>query len=174
MQKTKEDILLDVINDKQYIDYCFKCCPNDYNDLYQYTILYLYEMPAKKITDIYYNSNLRMYIARIIYINAHSPRSEFKVQLYGKLETIEINNLHDIVDEDNKTIEFLNLFDNQIEVEKQDCINRGVYPSQVKLFEIYKEKKSFKKVSDATGIPYITVRANIIALRDRVVSKINI
>ena len=51
-----------------------------YNDLFQYVVLYLMEMNEDKLIALSESGGLRMYVARIIYINAKSERSEFNKQ----------------------------------------------------------------------------------------------
>lgn len=164
----RNEIIENIYKDKKYIEYCKQVCRSDlYQDLFQYTILYLMEMPESKLIALSESGDLRMYIARIIYINAKSERSDFNKKYKDKIiynEFIEYEPFNeDLFIEVNK----------EIKHEMIECTKKNIYPASVKLLEIYAECGSYQEVANRTKIPYKTVRRHIITLREKIIKNIN-
>lgn len=167
----RNEILIEINNDKRYIDYCQRIAgPDIYKDLYQYVCLYLLEMDLDKLINLHQTNGLRMYITRIIYISINSSRSEFKRQLYGRLSTTEL--VENIESENTDYEEVLIKINNEIEKEITYSIKNNTYPADAKLFEIFIECGSYKEVALRTGIPYQTVRQYIQEFQKKIKSKI--
>ena len=171
----RTDIINIVINDKRYINYCKRVCNgrDEYKDLYQYIIMQVLEMDEKKLIRLYNEQALNMYLARVIYISINSKTSDFYRTFFDKIETTELTELNILDESDNSFNEFLDEFDKELKIEAETQINKGIYPSQVKLYEIYEAEKSYQKVANETGLKYKTVRNNINALRDKLIKRIN-
>lgn len=172
----RNQIIEEIYRDTQYISYCRKVCNDSVlaDDLFQYLILYLMEMPEGKLEALYNEGNLRNYIARIIYCSINGNRSQFLKEITGNLINIDCTLLPNldcsITAEKNKLINKVKII---LDRETKKCINNGEYPAHVKLLEIYVDHGSFKKVSDLTGIPYKTVRRNIQSLIAKIKDKVN-
>lgn len=166
----RNQIIQGVYNDKQYLSYCKRVCKQGdlYNDLFQYVVLYLLEMPELKLIELHESGNLRSYIARIIYINANSERSEFRKQYRSELD-IDGLVLMQVEDYADFEIELkLNHVKSELTKEINECTEKGVYPASVKLLEMYAETGSFQEVANRTNIHYRTVYRHINSLIDKI------
>lgn len=165
----RNEIIKQIYDDKQYINYCKQVCVGGdlYNDLFQYVVLYLMEMPKGKLESLYDSGGLRMYVARIIYINAKSERSEFKKQYIDK---IVYNEMYDVEGEDNEHL--LIKVSKEVEKEINECTAKGRYPASAKLLEIYAECGSYQEVANRTKLKYKTVRRLISELREKIITNI--
>lgn len=169
----RNDIITEIYNDKQYINYCKKVCQHGdlYNDLFQYVVLYLMEMPEKRLIELHESGGLKMYIARIIYANGTNPTRQFMRQYIsdGDLDYKTIGQL----DESNENDDYetkINHINKGIKTEIKECINKGFYPASVKLLEIYAECGSYQEVANRTKIPYKTVYRHINSLREKLIN----
>lgn len=166
---TRNEIIEGIYKDSQYLSYCKQVCGGGdlHNDLFQYVVLYLMEMNEAKLIGLSESGGLRMYVARIIYINAKSERSEFMKQYANRVvyedmydfEPIDENIISDVETELRKEIIF--------------CNSKNIYPASAKLLEIYAECGSYQEVANRTKIPYKTVRRHIITLREKIIKNIN-
>lgn len=166
---TRNQIIEGIYKDQQYLNYCKQVCNGGdlYNDLFQYVVLYLMEMNEAKLIALNESGGLRMYVARIIYINAKSERSDFMKQYTNRIvyedmyehEPIDENIISDVEAELRKEVIF--------------CNSKNIYPASAKLLEIYAECGSYQEVANRTKIPYKTVRRHIITLRDKIIKNIN-
>lgn len=171
----RNEIITEIYNDKKYIDYCRKVMNGDdlHKDLFQYVCLYLAEMKETKLLQLHNTGGLRMYIARIIYINAYSQSSQFRKQyesgedLPAKIvELFEDDEAEMFKDESIKKIK------KAIEEAEKESIKNGVYPASAKLFQIYLECGNGREVARRTGIPYITVWKHIEDFKNKIRAKI--
>lgn len=166
---TRNEIIEGIYKDSQYLSYCKQVCGSGdlYKDLFQYAVLYLMEMNEDKLIALNESGGLRMYIVRIIYINAKSERSEFNKQYADRVvyedmyepESIDENIISDVEAELRKEVIF--------------CNSKNIYPASAKLLEIYAECGSYQEVANRTKIPYKTVRRHIITLREKIIKNIN-
>ena len=130
-------------------------------------------MPFEKLESLHKTGGLRMYAARIIYINGNDKtRAFFRQHGFNSEELSEAIKITE-VEIDFEVEERLNKFDEELKKESKRCVSNGVYPSQVKLYELYEEKKSYKKVSELTTIPYKTVQRNVKDIREKILKQIN-
>jgi DNA-directed RNA polymerase specialized sigma24 family protein len=170
---TRNAIIESIYNDKKYINYCKQVLPNGdlYNDLFQYVCEYLLKIEEKKLIDLHKKNQLRMYVARIIYINAHSERSEFNKQYNERIDLESYLHEVDLIDFDNSDlIDFVKV---EIENEINYCNENNIYPASIKLLEIYADLGSYKEVSVKTKIPYLTVINRISKIREKIKKNIN-
>lgn len=188
---TKHEIVEEITKDESYLSYCKRVCGGKdvYKDLYQYTILTLLEKKENEIKDVYKRGSIKPYIARIIWININNPTSQFNRE-YRSKELIdvsvflELNNDEDYcffktpnaLIENNEVDEFeewANRYDEEIEKECNRCIQNGVYPAKIKIYQIYEELGSRREVSKCTQIPYDTIKRYVAETRKEIVKKVN-
>lgn len=197
---TRNEIIEGIYKDSQYLSYCKQVCNGGdlYNDLFQYVVLYLMEMNEAKLIALSESGGLRMYVARIIYINAKSDRSEFMKQYNGRIELPErayffeggngnfVRNKQTNFERIIKSEQYndSNNFGESEEYDIEDveeelrkevvfCNSKNIYPASAKLLEIYAECGSYQEVANRTKIPYKTVRRHIITLREKIIKNIN-
>lgn len=171
----KNKIIEIIYNDSQYLDYCKRVCRvgDLYNDLFQYTILCLLEKPEDRLIELYNSGGLRMYVARIIYINSKSERSDFN-KLYNEKVDFNTLELDNVSSEETADKEMLIIrVSKEIEKEVRECIAMNKYPSAAKLFEVYVDKGSYQAVVNEfkeKGIPlkYKTVRRLISEFKTKI------
>lgn len=173
---TRNEIIEEIYKDRQYIDYCFRVCQGGdiHKDLFQYVVLYLMEMPKGKLEKIHKRGELRMYVARMIYINVNSQRSQFSKQ-YSTTGIVEFTPSvkYDYIENSEEQPDLkLEKVETKLKEEVLFCHQKNIYPASVKLLEIYSELGSFQKVADATRIPYKTVRRHIMGLTEKIRSSI--
>lgn len=175
---TKNDIVLEITKDKGYMDCCRKLClgKDIYRDLFQYIVLYLLEMDEKKLKAIHSRGELKWFVVRIIYVNAKSPDSQFQRTFKDNSGNFEpIHQLPDTISEEDTTKidDLLNRFDEEMDRECNDCIQKGVYPASVMLYHLYEKHGSYTEVAKCTRIPYKTVQRHVHSIREKVIKKIN-
>lgn len=165
---SRNEIIESIYKDKQYIGYCQRVCKNDlYKDLFQYVVLYLMQMNESKLIALNESGGLRMYVVRIIYINAKSKRSEFNKQYSDRVV------YDDLIETEPFNEELLTAVNKEIQKEVESLTERNIYPASAKLLEIYAECGSYKEVAKKTKIKYKTVRTHIINLRKTIIKNIN-
>lgn len=166
---TRNSIIEGIYRDKQYLNYCKQVCGigDIYNDLFQYVVLYLMEMNEDKLIALSESGGLRMYVARIIYINAKSERSEFNKQYKDRLIYA------DMIEYEATDENIFFLIQQELENEVQECNAKNIYPASAKLLQIYAECGSYQEVANRMNIPYKTVRRVIITLREKIIKNIN-
>jgi len=170
---TRNDIIKEIYLDKKYISYCKKIAGKYmYDDLFQYVCLYLMEMDEDKLHELHKTNGLRMYITRIIYISINSNRSDFKLKMFGRIKTDEVENVQLIQEETDNNDEVIIKILVEIQKEVESCIKKNLYPASAKLFEIYTECGSYREVSKKTNIPYLTVRKHIQAFQKTIKERI--
>ncbi len=169
---SKKDIIEAIAKDKKTLEYCKKVCKRGdlYNDLMQYTLLYLLEMDENKLIDIHNNGRLDFYVARIIYINANSPSSRFMNTHKTIGDDFLIDNIPIVKDKNNNRL--INRINKEIAIEQATIINSGAYPVSVKLLELYAECGNLRDVSRKTGIPYMTVYRHVTEIKTKLKNKI--
>lgn len=164
----RNQIIEEIYRDTQYINYCRKVCNDSFlaDDLFQYLILYLMEMPEGKLEALYNEGNLRNYIARIIYCSINGNRSQFLKEIKDSNNILSLNQCDFFLlkseneNENNKHL-LLDKIDEFIDKEEKRCNTKKIYPVSLRLFEIYKKEGSCKAVSKLTGINYKTVSRHI-------------
>lgn len=196
---TRSEIINDITEDPQYLAYCKRVCngADIHKDLYQYIVLYFLELDENRLIEIYNTGGLRNYIARVIYTQAYGKTSGFTREIKGTIVTEDLEWLkemaesHDdfefheskmakkyfefVADNENRaeSEEKLNEFDKEIQRECARCEAKGIYPTSVKLYQIYEEKQCYTEVSKCLGIPYRTVQYHIHGLRNKAVKAVN-
>lgn len=174
---TRNDIIIAINNDKKYKQYCFRVCNGKdlANDLYQYVMEELLLMDEQRLQSLYSSGDIRMYLTRVIYINANSRTAPFLRQ-HENIESVDLSLLDFMYNEDIEELEnneYVSIkVKKEIEKEIEECTKIGAYPASVKLLELYSEHKSIKKVSELTKIPYMTVYRHVNALRDKIKNNI--
>lgn len=174
---TRNEIIDQVSKDKSYIEFCKKVCSGKdiHKDLYQYVMLTILEMDGAKIEDIHNRVGIKAYIFGIIYKSIKGNRSSFQAEYEGKLnlEDIDYKNFVFTDDEEDPALEHLDKFDEALSKECNACIMKGVYPAQVRIYEIYEQTGSYKTVSQDTRIPYKTVRRYVHETREKILNTLN-
>ena len=171
---TKNDILLSITSDDNYIEMCKTICKGKdvYKDLYQYTMLYVCEMPEEKLI-LLNNQNIKGYIHRIIWFNAHNTTGQFYREYKGRIDLVEYDaslNLEESAEEESAE-EWKSALNKSIEKTLEDERKKSTnYAWNVELFKIWiKNNTNYRKVARLTTIPYPTVRYNILEM----IKKIN-
>ena len=166
-----------IVKDNSYLNYCKKVCGGRdiYKDLYQYTVLYLLEMNDTKLISIYNTGGIRNYIGRIIYVNGNIPTSVFKKEYEGKIQIQDLDYERlQIKDENSDGLQnLMDEFDRELQKECNECIQKGIYPAAVKIYELYEEKGSYVEVSRATNIPYKTIQRYVHGTRKKIIDRLN-
>ena len=74
----RDKIINEIVNDRYYKTYCFRCLGKCdlANELYQYIILEILEMPEDRLIKIY-RGNIKGYITRMIYLSSYFKNSPF-------------------------------------------------------------------------------------------------
>ncbi len=173
---SRNDIVIAINADKKYKDYCIRVCNGKdiANDLYQYVIEQVLLMNEERLQALYNSGEIRMYLTRVIYINANSRTAPF-LREHENIDSVDISSVESIDEStiDNEYSELLTIkVKKEIEQEVTECLKAGSYPASVKLLELYAEHKSIKKVSELTLIPYMTVYRHVNTLRDKIKNKI--
>lgn len=163
--------------DPKYMEYCKKVCTigDLHKDLYQYVALYLLEMNEEKLIKLHASGGLRMYVARIIYINAYDKTRPFLRQLNGfaflEIDEWLLNNIpEEVIISDSDAL--LNTFDEELEAECNKCIQDGIYPAKVKIYQEYEKIGSYKEVSECTHIPYKTILKYVHGTREKILKNL--
>ena len=166
---TRNKIIEGIYKDKTYLNYCKQVCGigDTYNDLFQYVVLYLMEMDEDKLIALSESGGLRMYVARIIYINSKSESSQFNKQYKERVVFADMLE-YEVIDESI----FIDV-EEELRKEVIYCNSKNIYPASAKLLEIYAECGSYQEVANRTKIPYKTVRKHIITLREKIIKNIN-
>lgn len=170
----RDEIIQEVVNDKAYLEYCKRACQGKdiYKDLYQYTILTVLEKPEEEIKDIYERGSLKPYISRIIWLSVNSPSSQF----YAQNITAQGYEIQGDLEEDSEYgvfEEWAERFDRELEKECNRCITNGIYPAQIKIYQMWEELGSMKEVARCTQIPYNTIKRYVAETRKQIIEKIN-
>lgn len=173
---TKSQIIEQIANDRSYSDYVKKVCNGRdiHKDLYQYSMLTVMEMEESKMIEVHGRVGIKAYMLGLIYKSLYGNRSRFMNE-YNGMNTEELTPWHDSVELESLTeIEAkLNKFDEALKRECERCENEGVYPTAVKIYEIYEEKGSYAEVARCTGIPYKTVQRFVHNTRETILKNID-
>lgn len=175
---TREKIIEEITGDPQYLSYCKRVCAGAdvHKDLYQYVVLYFLEMRSERLIEIHATGGLRNYIARVIYTQAYGKKSGFLRELNGLIDLSELQDFHsNIKDQEQVSVvdEMINEYDQELINECIRCEVAGIYPTAVKLYQIYEENGCYKKVSRTIGVPYRTLQYHIHGLRNKLVKIVN-
>ena len=173
---TRNEIIEQVSKESIYIDYCKRVCGGRdiYKDLFQFIILSLMEIEEEKLIGINERGKLKGYIVRMIYINANSKTSPFYREITG-FEFVDTEFNYDVsyTESDEETEIALNNFDEELKKECNKCEQRGVYPSAIKIYELYEQKGSYTEVSKCTQIPYKTILRYVHKTREKILNNLN-
>ena len=162
-----------------------------YQDLYQFIMLSLLEMPEERLVSIY-KVNMKGYINRMIWINATSKTAPFYRQ-YRYSDYVDVQKSSHVSDvpsssynyysggdyfielklqEMNSEVDDLDILERIKDIlakESQKWLNKGKFPCNVTMLELYSELGSMRELARKTEIPYSTIRYNI----DTLIKKIN-
>lgn len=193
---TRSEIINEITKDPQYIAYCKRVCngADIHKDLYQYIVLYFLELDENRLIEIYNTGGLRNYIARVIYTQAYGKTSGFTREMKGAIDFVSVQSIMkdkskgdfewindagelftelSCPEERTETDELLDVFDLEVQKECARCEAKGIYPTSVKLYQIYEEKQCYTEVSKCLGIAYRTVQYHIHGLRNKAVKAVN-
>lgn len=164
----KHKIVKELSSDPYYMELCYRYCNGHelWRDLYQFIFLTLLEM---KDEDFFLIRNHKKYITRMVWLNWVSANSPFRRVYDFTTISLEENLIEADVELDTSDIEVveevLNEFIRESKRKKQ-------YHWKNKLFEMYVEEGSMRKVSAKVGIPYPTVRYNLTQIIDTINERI--
>ena len=163
----KNTIISKLATDNTYKDLCYSYSGGSelWEDLYQFIFLSLLEIPEARLIEIN-NRNIKGYISRMIWINWVSPTSPFRRQYDFNYQDMTGNELDEYVELDTYAIE---VADEVIEELTRKSNKKNIYAWQPKLFQLYVESGCMREVARMVGIPYPTVRHNLIVI----IKKIN-
>jgi len=167
----KSEIISNLAKDPFYTQYAKDLClqqkmrSDAYLDLLQYVWLYLSEKSEEEIIQLS-KENLKGYVCRIIWINSKSDtspfkRNEFKYNLLEKDVKLEESDI------DKEIIIRIaeDFFKKEVEYWSKE---KNLPAWNVRLLELYAEMGSYRKVEQATGINFQTVRHTVLELIKRI------
>lgn len=158
------------------------------NDLYQELMMMIFEMPEQKLVKLYENNELKAYCARSIWLMHNSPTNPFfkkfrSVAYGGNLgEEISIERLYGTTL--NERLKLIKKIEIEVHPDYEIARDKAIhqvkqqikesYWYQQKVLELYIKYKSFKKLSQATGIPQISLKKTIYELRKQIKQKVQL
>jgi len=156
--------IIDVIaKDGEYVKACKSIAKNNYlaDDLYQELMIILLEYNEEKLILIWEQKRIKWFIISILLKMCHSNTSPFyaKIRKFGEKsdDSIDFDELEDeeikISKEIPDVFEILELTDEEL-IETEDGYAKSLLKMSVEL-------GSVQKVSNATGIPYLSVWLSI-------------
>ena len=158
----RQIIIDELLNDKSIIKYCHVIGGENKNDLFQNTWLKILELSEDKLKDIHSKGYLTFFIYRMIcntskdFIKSENIRSKYIGNSQQKTEP----NL------ENQII-------NKIELDKINLILSKLHWYDRKLFEIYLEEGSCRKVQAKVGINYNSVQETVKKVRTKLANGID-
>ena len=190
---TRDKIITEITQDSFYMERCkhYTKGGDTYQDLYQFIMLSLLEMPEERLVSIY-KVNMKGYINRMIWINATSKTAPFYRQ-YRYSDYVDVQKSSHVSDvpsssynyysggdyfielklqEMNSEVDDLDILERIKDIlakESQKWLNKGKFPCNVTMLELYSELGSMRELARKTEIPYSTIRYNI----DTLIKKIN-
>lgn len=127
-------------------------------DLFQHTWLKILELPKEKIEQIFNNGYIRFYIYRMIISEIHNPNNPFLKVMTFKTEPLQDNLVAEEYNhEQDKTFE-------QTTSQVKSKIN-NLFWYDKKIFELYIEHGSLRKVEKQTGIKYGAINQTVTKVR---------
>lgn len=170
----RNEIVLQITQDKSYLEYCKKICQGRdvYQDLYQYTMLQVLEMEEEKLKKLF-SEDIRKYIGRIIWLSVNTKSSEF----YRKFikeggEDIPVPNIAEDETESEFDL-FMDRFNSGLDRECNRCTQKGIYPTAAGIYEVYRLEGSITEASKKLNIPIPTIHRNIQFARSQALKYIN-
>ena len=159
----RNEIIESVYRNSEYIRACNQIAKDSYlaDDLMHELILILYEYNEEKLILIWEQKRIKWFIISILLKMCHSNTSPFyaKIRKFGEKSDDSID-FDELEDEETKTtkeipdiFEILELTDEQL-LKTEDGYAKSLLKMSVEL-------GSVQKVSNATGIPYLSVWLSI-------------
>lgn len=143
--------------DMSIYDYAYKVSKgNDlYKDIVSEALIYLYDLDNEKFNLI---DDLKSYVCKMIYLSWNSPTSPF----YRKFRNDNDTNYKEVGYENTDSIlEDLDVLEDDISKSK----NRMAF--EVRLFKMYAEMGSYRKVAERVDIPTMTVYKLVNSVREK-------
>ncbi len=163
----KSEAIEKIIADANYRNLCNRIDRN--GDLYQNFILWLLEMPDKKLLDLYAQPGFKYYMVRVITqtkgIQAKDNAWNKKHQFCLHMESIMVHHEyrepfdHDTIDKIEKELDNLPV-----------CVSGFSYEKE--LLKLFVECGSISEVSRQTGISYKSIRTAVNATKQHIKNKI--
>lgn len=154
MPKMDKHTILKSIISPDLERYAFKIAKgNDlYRDCLSELILVLGEMDEVRLIELNNNKQLVPYCCKVIYLSFNSPTSPF----YKKYIKPELSD--EIQDYSIDELGLINIEELEASIVKlEEEISKKRFPSEVRLFELYKELGSYRAVAKKVNIPVMTV-----------------
>ena len=178
----RNEIIDKISSDADFKRICKKIAGESFlgDDLYQEVMLTILEYKPTDLERIYngmQNANeIKFFLVRIATNMAHNAKSRFN-KLFLSM-TVNDDNFHFEVKEPIETLSARskeNIF-NAVENE-MDCIRReygNEFPMDVLMMEAFLQHGSLGKLSDATGIPKVSIHRHITRVKKRIQSNVNL
>ena len=133
------------------------------DDLYQSTWVLILEIPEKKLIQIYNKGYLIFYIFRIIKsTQCQSQRKETKKLIVGDNE---VRTMRCRPSKDSIQSSDFNKVNARIQLQKISDTLDKIHWYDKKIFELYLEEGSYRKVEKKTGIGYNSVQDTVLKVR---------
>lgn len=165
--------ILLIAKDKSVYDYSYKIAKgNDlYKDIISEIIIHLSELEDEKFNKI---NDLKSYVCKMIYFSWNSPTSPFFRKFRNDRDFLikDVFTYDEEIEtkEESKYIDIKNFKTELGEIENR--ISEKRYPSEIKLFELYLELKSYRAVAKLVGIPASSVHHQVNRVIEEMKNKI--
>lgn len=155
---TRDSIISTLYNSKDVTDLISKIRPEYLqDDLKQYVFMVLCEKPDSWIIDAWNKGYLKFFLVRTITNSIFSNNSGF-LSIH-KFTEIQTDNLADIPDDTDDFNEWVLKVGNEVD---------KLYHYNAELLKLYAEEGTYRKVSEATGIPIKSVHRAVKKAKEQV------
>lgn len=160
-----------ISRDKTYYAICRKIARSTdlADDLYQHILLLILENKAGNIEAVYNAGNLKWYFVRLC---TNQYKSTCTSSFSREMKHLEpVMEYKPIEQQEEVDLEYEEIFDKEYNQASQYIKERGWY--HAKLFELYLEVGSIRKLSKQTNISHVSIFKSIKDTRDYVLNRIN-
>lgn len=166
----RDKILIEISTNPKYIGACKTICSHRnkidlHEDLFQHVLIILIEIPSDKLIQLYQANQLQWYFVKLCLNQLQGKRSEFN-KLYKSQELKEELSGNE-VDEDSYDFDF--------DI-KEECVNKALEQMhwyKRDLFKLYKECRSYRKLSKETKIPVTSIQLTIKEVQNDIINYYN-
>ena len=156
------DIINEIHNDGNLEQACKKININMAKDLYQEAILRLMELGHDRLNEIYSGGYIHFYAIRLV-VNESKNKSKLNRQL-GREDSITDTIPH-------RTYDISDRIDDRDLLSRVNNELKKFPKMDQEMFRIYHKLGSYRKVEEATGIPYCTVRYWVNEIKEHIEHK---
>lgn len=149
----KNKVLTDIYTSNEVKEVIAKLKPEHLQeDIKQHCFLELFAKPDAEILDLHNRGKLKSYIVKTLYNTAHFSRTSFAKQLGKETPTdFCFPSSFEVMKFDTSDMERM-----QVE-EAALCEAPQIYWYKYEILKLYAELGTYKKVSEATGIPVMSI-----------------